>query len=89
MILVIINAIIWTGLGYFWGRLHTKRKGWSKWEDVGINYNSAECDWYMLQQRSNSETGDKQYKHVRVQKYGNIGTELLNKLDGKGISLKD
>ena len=83
MILEIIIAIIWIGLGYFWGRQDMRSKEWSKWEDVGISHNAYDQEWYMLQQRMNTTTGKKDYHKVLIQKYGTLPQEAIEILTQK------
>jgi len=58
------------------------KTSWSKWEDVGVVYNSTEYTWTLLQSRVN-ENGKKQFRHVSIQKYGNLTTEITDKINNK------
>ena len=53
---------------------------YSKWEDVGLEYNNIEFEWTVLQTRTRDRDNKRQFRHVRVQKYGTLNSETINKI---------
>lgn len=72
--------IIGIGLGLSGTLFITTASEWSKWESLGVTYSDHE--WSILQRRSNSN-GEVQFRHIKIQKYGNLSPEIINKIENK------
>ena len=80
VVFFIIFLVIGIGTGFIFGIEY--KNPWSKWEDIGVIYNSTEYTWTLLQSRA-KENGKKQFRHVSIQKYGNLPTEMVDKINNK------
>ena len=74
----IIFLTIGIGIGFICGIEY--KSSWSKWEDLGVVYNSSTSVWTLLQSRVN-ENGEKQFKHIKIQHYGTIPTSVLDEIN--------
>lgn len=53
---------------------------WSKWQNIGVVYNSTEYVYTLLQYRINSK-GKVQFAHRKIQKYGSLTQETIEKIN--------
>lgn len=54
--------------------------GYSKWEDVGLEYNSTNYEWYVIQTRTRNRDNYRQFRNVKVQKYGTLTSDTVNSI---------
>lgn len=55
--------------------------GYSKWEDVGLEYNNMEYVWHVIQTRTRNRDNKRQFRSVVVQRYGVLTDETISKIE--------
>jgi len=83
MTTVIISFLIFGTACFLLGTLYKDGKfksGWSKWQDVGVIYDSTDYTYSMLQLRRKKD-GSKQYRRVKIVRWANLPSNMIQVLD--------
>lgn len=54
--------------------------GYSKWEDVGLEYNSIEYQWVVIQTRTRNRDNKRYFRKAIIQNYGIINSQTQERI---------